>query len=287
MLLTWQIPTYFSFGIACMVLNSLEIILIQRKLSKRKSTKSFEIFLLSLSCSDLLIGISTVVVIVYLMADSKSVSGIKASKTWFQTYLIRMTFSISTSISNVLAIGIDRLLAVRYPFEHRTWMSARRAKFIVTGIWTLNIIIVINMKLVKVFNSPKIMLSTRYVSITSTVAFSAGIKFVFLYSSILWTVFKADVKFIDGLQANDRNKRKTVKHRNLAVTCTLIMVAFLVCTFPIIIELITNIGRGRYLPFTLVFTIANTIIDPVIYFFRSYMETGSSKNNPEVPSEPE
>ena len=275
----WQIPAYFSIGLTGVVLNSLEIILIVLKLSKRRSTKAFEIFLLSLSCSDILVGLMTVVLIIYLMAANSSEFAIPRSNIWFQTFLTCMTFSTSTSVLNVLAIGLDRLLAVRYPFKHRTWMSPQRAKIAVTGIWILNAIVVCTTVPILV-SSPQVVLSVPYVCLASAAAFAFGLVFMFLYSSILWTVFKTEMKH-DGIQTSEQAKLKATKQRNLAITCTLIMVTFLVCTYPVIIQSIIRIGKVHSnLPFGMIFIILNPIIDPVIYFYKSYMETILPKKQP-------
>ena len=277
MAIPWQIPCYFSLGLICLVLNSLEIVLILRKLSRRKSSKAFEIFLFSLSCSDILVGLTMVVIIIYLIANSKSSNFIMPrSNVWFLTFVSCMAFSTTTTVLNVLAIGLDRLLAVRYPFRHRTWMTSRLARSIVTGIWIFDITAVISIAVplsISNARNNKLILPVSFVYVTTTCIFLASLIFIFFYSSILLTVFRGVDDELEAGQENNRHKKKAAKNRHLAATCILVMATFLVCSVPVPIELLTTIGEEqRNFPQAIILIILNSTLNPLIYFYRSLME---------------
>ena len=56
-----------------------------------------------------------------------------------------MVFAVSSSITNILAINSDRLLAVKYPLKQKVWMSPLKAKRIIVIIWLASIITAIGL----------------------------------------------------------------------------------------------------------------------------------------------
>ena len=276
MAIPWQVPCYFTTGVIFMVLNSVEIFLISKKFSKRRTTKAFETFLLSLSCSDLLVGTIIVVLLIYLIALDLSNATFPKSNVWFYAFVGCFLFAFIASTFNVLAIGLDRLLAIKYPLKHRLWMCPRCAKLVVIGIWILDVAVVLARILATLMSSntpAKVLLPPKYIYVLITGILLSSFIFIFLYSFILWTVFQKTSHGVESSQTVSQTKQKTIKNRNLAITCTLLMILFLVRSVPSATDILMTMGKvGQTLPLSMLLMTLNSMVNPVIYFYKSYME---------------
>ena len=82
---------------------------------------------MSLATSDLLVGLSSV-----LYSSLVPYIDIILNR---QIFAFMVSFSFVASLLNLLLIGLDRLIAVGFPFKHRIWMEKRYTFKAVVFIW--------------------------------------------------------------------------------------------------------------------------------------------------------
>lgn len=92
------------------------------------------LFIVSLACSDLLVGILVLpfsatleVLDVWLYGD-----------VWCSVWLAVDVWMCTASILNLCAISLDRYVAVSQPISYPSLMSTRRAKMLIAAVWVLS-----------------------------------------------------------------------------------------------------------------------------------------------------
>ena len=121
-----------SLGVLIAILNLLEIIMIVKI---RRKKKIYEVLLLSLSISDLMFGISNVVIpVTYLMHGSMFQGLIDGAYT---SYL----FFVLTSIFHLLFITMDSLFIVLRPLQHKVFLTRKKVYRILGFLWMLAVVL--------------------------------------------------------------------------------------------------------------------------------------------------
>ena len=268
-----NLTLYLTFGISGVVFNATEIILIIRKLRKKKSATTFELFLLSLSCADLLVAASMLTAVQgfqELLGDS-------------------LRFATSTSILNILAIGIDRFMVVKYPLKHRVWVSSGRAKVLILFTWLFSLIFAVIMGILSRLDphsSDPVLVheSATVVYISSPIILLFGVIFVILHIYIVWKVIwkgpgMERLHTGNGSNSGSKFQRTTgsVYQRPLLITCVLVVLSYVICMFPVSIETLIHAGKKNRYSNTIYLVYFNSVLDPLVYFYKSYMERKISK----------
>ncbi|XP_037090809.1 probable G-protein coupled receptor No9 [Pollicipes pollicipes] len=95
------------------------------------------LFIVSLACADLLVGILVLpfsatleVLDVWLYGD-----------IWCSVWLAVDVWMCTASILNLCAISLDRYLAITKPISYPSLMSTRRAKLLIAAVWVLSFVI--------------------------------------------------------------------------------------------------------------------------------------------------
>lgn len=104
--------------------NLIEIIILKRL---GRKLKIYELFLLSLSYSDLLFAISNISISCTEISIKKFIKG-------YITYTIYFLF-VTTSIFHLNAIALDRLWAIYRPIQHKVMVTNRRVRILLSVIW--------------------------------------------------------------------------------------------------------------------------------------------------------
>ena len=99
----------YTVVIIAILLNSIEIKLILRKIKK---ATDFEIVLLNLATADLLNSILFISVTVITLHSKRAKNEI-LSRGFFYWLMGTLSFSVIASVSFVVAIGIERFFAIR------------------------------------------------------------------------------------------------------------------------------------------------------------------------------
>ena len=272
---SWEQIVTVSLGTICMALNSTEIVLI---LKKRKSIKTFELILLSFSVADLMVGLSMLASAAYDIDRGKTMD-----KKDPMSYFIWTTqmFAPCSSITNILGISIDRVLAVEFPLRHRIWMSRQNAKWLILVIWLASIILTLISVLpqfIILSESGKNNFLALYV--LSVMIFIFGTIFIAIYSYIVW---KVAIRRDEFNESDSSRHRKAARETTLVYTCVLAVLTFVGCNYPAGILSLIAASDGRQNSFYAVafwipaLFLINSILDPFVYFFKGYLENRTRK----------
>ena len=241
---------YTVFGALSTILNIVEIILICRK---RKTLKSYEQLLLSLSAGDFITGFA------FSSIGVLHFSGVElvGNRDTISTGLL-MVFLFS--MDNLLIVGIDRLVAVRFPIRHRTWMTGNKMKFIIITIWAIRLLS-IAVWLWFLHDQPKL-LEYIFINLAPWLILSSAIAFTIIYTYLISTV-------VTRKHPTNQRKENTRQESTVIATCVSVVFIYVTCSCPAALEILIS-KRSTYRSNT--FWVINAVLDPIVYFFKSYYD---------------
>ena len=227
----WNLTQAITFatvaGIA-MLLNTAEIIFL---IKKHNSLKPQEQLLLSLSISDFLVGLTSLI---------GWITVITVGVTYFSEAIIFLFagFSFVMSLSNLIVICVERYTAVRYPFKHMIWTNKNRMKRIIILIW-IKMVIIASPLFVMQLTTDEVStyLTDTAKLVASIIIVTTGIVFIAVYVYVI-KYFKAR-RFTPWLERQrDKISQKEYKYCNqkreinLLVTSILIIMSYIICLYP-------------------------------------------------------
>ena len=242
-------------SILAFMLNSSEASFLIRQ--RARKTK-YQNLVLSLAVADILAS-SFFLVCVTNRKDENIVRIIQQELLWF---------SVSSSLLHVLAISFDRLLAVRFPFKHRFWFTSQKNKILIVIVWILSFLLI----------APGLALSLQtgknnsLKKISSSLVIVTGLLLILLYAYIIRrTVSKECIFQIITLKSGKKEivSACSPREKRILLTSALIVLSFIICNFPFAIVYIVTNKRQEYL---ILLLIANSILNPLIYFFQRYYQ---------------
>ena len=269
----------FSYTIAsiAILLNGLEIKLIARKIKK---ATDFEIVLLNLAIADLVNSILFVVLTV-ITQNCTNGKELQYDNKLFLIIAI-LDFSLTVSMSFVAVIGIERFFAIKLPLQHRLWHLKRKrlVKYLLLT-WVLGILLTVCLTIAEFLQEHKIpdKITTVDAYVTAGV-FTVGIVLILVvYTWVLYLMILRSLKLFNldntALRINKTRTREAMKKEKSSIgTCILVVVSFLVCNLPLVIDL-----------FQMQITMTSTILlslsgvlNPLTYFFKGYLEKQYAKS---------
>ena len=148
--------------------------------SKKKSAN--QVYLLSLSFSDIFVGITMIVLKSMDSFMKTTLEGNIAAKEVYNILKhVFIRFSLFISIFNLIAITFDRLLAIVYPFYHRSRGKRFRLKISI-GVWFVSMFVVVLVYLISRF---KLMDVDRYNNLVFPIStYTTTVLFGVCYSKI-------------------------------------------------------------------------------------------------------
>ncbi|XP_042281079.1 melanocortin 5a receptor isoform X2 [Thunnus maccoyii] len=175
--------------------------------------------------------------------------------------------SVVASMCSLLAIAVDRYVTIFYALRYHNIMTVRRAGCIIGGIWTFctgcGIIFIIYSD------------TTPVIICLVSMFFAMLLIMASLYSH-MFMLARSHVKRIAALPGyNSIHQRASMKG---AITLTILLGIFIVCWAPFFLHLILMISCPRNLycvcfmshfNMYLILIMCNSVIDPLIYAFRS------------------
>ena len=257
-------------------LNISEIVLILR----RKNRKAFDKFLLSLAASDILVALS---VASFKLADLVTSNTV----LWLigQNYVNILLLSITFSFFNLIAITADRFLAVRFPIKHRILSTEWRVNAVIVIIWSLSIIFVTIHSVIQFRWKDQIELA---LNIASGFILLFGVVMIMVYINIFHLICKRRLpsKTKMGEENKGLNRRLSVFpkgantiERGVILTGAIVTVSFIICTYPFAFKfLITQSSKKISMAFHIL-VVLNSLLNPLIYFFKSYFFSRRGKRN--------
>lgn len=241
---------YSIIGVITITLNIIEIIIIKRG---KDELKTYEQLLLNLAIGDLLVGISSVCYAVVLAFEIPFARNI---------FLFMASFTLCASLLILLLIGVDRLMAIRYPLKHMAWVASNYIKISLILIWVF-IALESTASCITLLLVPDIQGSAKDIFNDKLPLFVcvACVLLTILYSGIVYTGIRRrnDAHRLHG----DVAQCSCSKDKALIVTCVLVVATFILCTLPPMLQIL--LGRDSTLELMLV---ANSGLNPVVYFFK-------------------
>ena len=172
------------------------------------------------------------------------------------------------SAENLLFIGLDRLIAVRFPSKHKIWVTQNRMKFIIMISWTVILLCLAGMLWIDEANTK-----------TSEVSFYL-IPYSILITVIVFTMIYAYITYIVITRkspTNSHHKQQRCQEKVLVTTCALIVAIFIACSCPIAFEILIKKDASQT---TSTFLVVNSVLNPPVYFFKYYYDKKTSKRKP-------
>ena len=242
------------FGIIVIILNALQIIIICQM--RRKKTIYVK-YLLSLSVTDLLFGLSNVIVSAIYLAEVQKID-----------ILLDVAYSvfclcIITSIFHILWITLSRLVAVVYPFQHNEIVTHKRVHRVIVLTWFFTILLSAG-----ILAYQRIKLSSRAQSGKTEDTIRLAISIIILCADV---VYIESYSYIIHRIRQDNKCKKVNKsnvdldnEKKMLIVCILVALVFVLFTTPFAIARI-SIGETPF--WTNALLVINSGVNSIAYFF--------------------
>eukprot|EP00112_Aurelia_sp_Birch-Aquarium-sp1_P015581 Seg3467.2 transcript_id=Seg3467.2/GoldUCD/mRNA.D3Y31 product="Type-1B angiotensin II receptor" protein_id=Seg3467.2/GoldUCD/D3Y31 len=281
----------FVIATLAILLNSKEIHLIRQKWKK---ATDFEVLLLNLAIADLLNAICSLLIAslgfaayAYEYAYAK-VHPRSAFHAFITTGLLTFFCTVSTKLVTVIAI--ERLLAIKLPLKHRLWHISRKTMYKrIIAVWVVSLIVICLAFLSDYFiqnsKSQSVMVSLP-LAYTLAAYLSLGACIIIVtYSWLQRAIFKRSEKSLnfdekDCKTTLNTSRKAFRKEKATIIVCWLVSVTFLTCNIPTIVALY----RGKLNGASVILLCLNSVMNPLIYFFKGYVEKRYSKKKEAVSS---
>ena len=222
--------------------------------------------LLSLACSDVAVGLFiqpfyTFFLINWLRLD---IPGCNTQQVW----TISSRLFSGASLLGVVAVSVDRFLAVHLHLRYQEFVSHRRVVVVVVSMWVYSAFV----SLVTLWG----LLSAWNLINTITVAFGFIITLV-VYIRIYQTV-RRHKNHIQSMQIRDEAQSEGIKNLTVLIKSTVgifyVYIVFLICYLPFIICMAviqiygSNIALKKLFLYSLTLMYLNSSLNPVIYCWK-------------------
>lgn len=126
------------------VLNGIEIIILKGYVKRKLNV--YEMFIFSLSISDLLFGLSNITINILHMAAFRDYVLRDVTNLITSTYTAYFLF-VLVSIIHLNAIGLDRLWSIYKPIKHNVVVTKRRIRIFLLLVWVFSVVASITLAL--------------------------------------------------------------------------------------------------------------------------------------------
>ncbi|XP_062342521.1 melanocortin 5a receptor [Osmerus eperlanus] len=252
------------------IISLLENILVIAAIVKNKNLHSpMYFFVCSLAVADMLVSVSNAweTIIIYLLNNKRLVVDDHFIRQMDNVFDSMICISVVASMCSLLAIAVDRYVTIFYALRYHNIMTLRRATAIIAAIWTF----CTGCGIVFIVYSD----STPVIVCLVSMFFAMLVLMASLYSH-MFMLARSHVKRIAALPGyNSIHQRTSMKG---AITLTILLGIFIVCWAPFFLHLILMISCPRNLycvcfmshfNMYLILIMCNSVIDPLIYAFRS------------------
>lgn len=252
------------------IVSLLENILVICAIVKNKNLHSpMYFFVCSLAVADMLVSVSNAweTITIYLLNNKHLIIEDVFVRHIDNVFDSMICISVVASMCSLLAIAVDRYITIFYALRYHNIMTVKRSGLIIACIWTF----CTGCGIIFIFYY-----ESKYVIICLITMFFA---MLFLMVSLYIHMFllaRTHVKRIAALPGyNSVHQRTSMKG---AITLTMLLGIFIVCWAPFFLHLILMISCPQNLycvcfmshfNMYLILIMCNSVIDPLIYAFRS------------------
>ncbi|XP_023185797.1 melanocortin receptor 4-like [Xiphophorus maculatus] len=247
------------------IISLLENILVIAAIIKNKNLHSpIYFFICSLAVADMLVSVSNALETINGGSLTIPVTFIKSMDNVFDSMICS---SLLASICSLLAIAIDRYITIFYALRYHNIVTIRRALLVIASIWTCCTVSGI---LFIIYSE-----STMVLICLITMFFTMLVLMASLYVH-MFLLARQHMKRIAALPGNAPIQQRA--NMKSFITLTILLGVFVVCWAPFFLHLILMITCPRnpyctcfmsYFNMYLILIMCNSIIDPIIYAFRS------------------
>ena len=228
--------------------------------------KTLKTLLLSLACSDVAVGLFSQPLYTFFLINWLRLHNPGCNTKQMRT--ISITLFSGASFLGVVAVSVDRFLAVYFHLRYQEVVTHRRVVIVVIGIWVKSTFV----SLIILWG----LLSTRDLINTIIEAFSLIITFV-VYIRIYITV-RRHKNHIHSMQIRDEAQSEELKNLIVLIKSTVgifyVYLVFLICYLPhlICMAVIRTYGSSivlkKLLLYSLTLMYLNSSLNPIIYCWK-------------------
>ena len=231
-------------------------------ITKRLSfIRPFEQLVLSLACSDTFTGVAALIYGCYALTV-----GVDARGQAVKSGIVVATFAF-TAI-NLIAIGADRYIAIRYPIKHRYCLTKNRVKIFIILLWiVLLVILVIGPAIVALATEHVVWTDGYFHLIASDWIIWSITMMIIYYSMIIAVTLRRRAKL--NQQSITMEVRATKREISLIWTCVISVCLYVITALPYAVFLKVTNKSSVYLAALL---LSNLIANPILYFRKTYRD---------------
>ncbi|XP_078254810.1 melanocortin receptor 5-like [Rhinoraja longicauda] len=252
------------------IISLLENILVIAAIIKNRNLHSpMHFFVCSLAVADMLVSVSNAweTIVMSLLKHRHLVVKDSFVKQVDNVFDSMICTSVVASMCSLLAIAVDRYITIFYALRYHQIMSAKRAAAIIAGIWVL----CISCGIIFIHYSE----SATVIICLVTFFFLMLLLMASLYIH-MFLLARSHAKRIAAMSSfNSIHQQASMKG---AITLTILLGIFIICWAPFFLHLILMISCPgnlycvcfmSHFNLYLILIMCNSIIDPLIYAFRS------------------
>nr|XP_057944988.1 melanocyte-stimulating hormone receptor [Doryrhamphus excisus] len=262
-----QIPQelFLSLGLISLLENILVVLAI---IKNRNLHSPMYYFICCLAVSDMLVSVSNVVETIVMLLHDHGLMDVQPGMLRHLDNIIDVMIcsSVVSSLSFLSTIAADRYITIFYALRYHSIMTKQRAVTIIAAVWLASITSSIFFIVYHTDNAVIVCLVTFF---CSSLVFNAVL---YLHMFLLAHMHSRSIA------ANFPKKRRPSTNMKGGITITILLGVFIVCWGPFFLHLIliltcpTNPFCNcffRNFNLFLILIICNSLIDPLIYAYRS------------------
>ncbi|XP_036440679.1 melanocyte-stimulating hormone receptor [Colossoma macropomum] len=251
------------------LISLVENILVVAAIVKNRNLHSpMYYFICCLAVSDMLVSVSNVVETMFMLLTEHGVLAVTAGMLRHLDNVIDVMIcsSVVSSLSFLCTIAADRYITIFYALRYHSIMTTRRAVAVIALVWLASIT---SSSLFIVYHTDDAVVACLVTFFGLALVFTAAL---YLHMFVLARVHSRRIR------ALHKSRRAAATSMKGAVTLTILLGVFVVCWGPFFLHLIliltcpTNPYCKCYFShfnLFLILIICNSLIDPLIYAYRS------------------
>nr|AAQ55176.1 Melanocortin 1 receptor [Tetraodon nigroviridis] len=255
---------FLTLGIISLVENILVILAIIRN---RNLHSPMYYFICCLAVSDMLVSVSNVVETIFMLLNDHGLMDMYPGMLRHLDNVIdaMICSSVVSSLSFLCTIAADRYITIFYALRYHSIMTTQRAIAIIVTVWCASIT---SSTLFIVYHTDNAVIVCLVAFFCTTLVFNAVL---YLHMFLLAHVHSRRI------MAFHKNRRQSTSMKG-AITLTILLGVFIVCWGPFFLHLILILTCPnnplcncyfRNFNLFLILIICNSLIDPLIYAYRS------------------